>query len=76
MDSTAIFFWVGMVALLAVAVMLGRWQREDMARRSAETYGYRAVKPRVDAAIRSRVSSRDMEPPDAAFPDGAERASA
>ncbi len=76
MDGTTIFFWVGMAGLLAVAVILGRWYAEDMAERIAETYGHRAVKPRVDAPVRPHASSQDMEPPDAAFPDGAARASA
>lgn len=76
MSGTGIFFWVGMAALLAVAVILGRWQAEDINKRIVETYGYRALKPRVDAPVRPQVSSQDMEPPDAAFPDRAARASA
>ena len=76
MDSAAIFFWVGMAALLAVAVILGRWHAEDMTKRIAETYGERVVKPRVDAPVRPQASSQDMETPDAALSDGAERASA
>ncbi len=76
MDSAAIFFWVGMAGLLAVAVILGRWHAEDMAKRTAETYGERVVKPRVDTPVRPHVSSQEMAPLDAALPDGAERASA
>jgi hypothetical protein len=76
MDGTAIFFWVGMAGVLAVAVVLRRWHAEDMAQKLAETYGERVVRPRVDAVVRPRVSSRDRRPSDAAFPGGAERASA
>jgi hypothetical protein len=75
MDSAAIF-WVGMAGVFAVAVILRRWHAEDMAGRIAETHGERVVRPRVDAPVRRRGSSRVATPRDAAFPDGAQRASA
>ncbi len=73
MDNAAILFWVGMAGLLAVAVVLGRWDTEKMAKRIAETYGRDVMEPRVDALVRRPVSSQDVGPPDAALPDGAER---
>jgi hypothetical protein len=76
MDSTAILFWVGMAALLAVAVILGRWHKEEVTRRIGEAYGGRVVIPRIGAPVRPQVSSHGVEPTDAALPDGAERAPA
>jgi hypothetical protein len=76
MDSAATCFWVGMAGVLAVAVVLRRWHAEDMGRRIAETHGARVVRRRVNAPVRRRASSRDATPRDAAFPDGAQRASA
>lgn len=70
MSGTAMFFWVAMAAAIAVAVILGRWQTEDMTRRIVEIYGHHAVKPRADTRL-WRVSSRGMESPDAAFPRAA-----
>ena len=39
MDGAAIFFWVGMAGLLAVAVVLRHWHAEELARRFAEARG-------------------------------------
>lgn len=73
MDGRALFFWVGLSGLLAIALLLGRWHAEELARRTADAYGQRAAKPSVDPPVRSRRSSRST---DAALPELPERASA
>lgn len=68
------FFWLGIPALLGVALVLRRWHAEDMARRLADTRRRRAAEPRGGATEPARLPWRDVAPD--TLPEETERASA